>query len=63
MKADPKVSEGARLERRAMRSMLRRLLSIHGTNGPEGKVLSTALAFVLTRQQRYDRKGGGLGSR
>lgn len=61
MPADPKRSAGARVEREAFRRHLRRQLSIHGLNGPEGRALHAVLTFVLTRKQRYDRATGGLG--
>ena len=54
MKADPKVSLGARLERKAMRAYLRRAIR-------HRKTLDDALEFVLTRQERYDQKPNGLG--
>lgn len=54
MAADPKSSEGARLERRSIREYLRRAIKSR-------KSLADALAFVMTRQSRYDKKAGGLG--
>lgn len=56
MAADPKRSAGARLERRSVRDYLRRALKRKGT-------IEDALAFVMTRQSRYDKKSGGLGAR
>lgn len=56
MAADPKRSEGARLERKSIREYLRRALKRGGS-------VAAALAFVMTRQQRYDKKAGGLGSK
>jgi hypothetical protein len=53
---DPKVSAGARLERAAFRAYLRRLLKHQ-----DSPSLQSALAWVLKRQARYDRKAGGLG--
>lgn len=61
MKADPKESLGARLERKAMRAYLRRQLSIEGTNTATGRALHAALDWLLARSARYDRKAGGLG--
>lgn len=61
--ADQKYSAGARTERQAVRNYLRRQVSIHGTNRAEGRVLQGALAWVLTRQKRYDKKPGGLGKK
>ena len=57
MAADPKRSAGARLERKAIRAYLRRLLA-HDDANP---AIATALAWVLGRQKRYDSKSGGLG--
>lgn len=56
MPTNPKISLGARLERKAMRAHLRRLLS----HDPRNFSLQKALKFVLTRQERYDSKPGGL---
>ena len=50
-------SEGARLERKAFRAYLRREIKkplSHGT------VLGEVLAWVLGRQNRYDKRQGGL---
>jgi hypothetical protein len=63
-KANPLISEGARLERKAVRAYLRRQLErvrddIHieyATN-----VLEEALNWILARQKRYDARKGGLG--
>lgn len=60
MKADPKTSEGARLERRAMRDYLRRRMKCPECQ-PFYGFISETLAWVLRRQQRYDGKAGGLG--
>lgn len=56
MPTDPKRSEGARLERKAMRAYLRRLWTKTGD-----PTIAAALAWVLARQSRYDKKAGGLG--
>lgn len=56
--ADPKYSEGARYERRAMRSMLRRRIGAAGAAG--AKVYDDILQWVVRRQERYDKKPGGL---
>lgn len=68
MKADPKVSEGARLERQAFRAYLRRLRAVNAKHDAgsawaqaERNVIAVALNWVLTRQKRYDRRKGGLG--
>lgn len=63
MKADPKVSAGARLERAAMRNYLRRrlktaVLTMHAT-----EELEILLKWVLNRSRRYDREAGGLGKK
>ncbi len=51
--ADPKTSEGARLERKALRTHVRRAIARKWG-------LERVLKFVLTRQTRYDKKVGGL---
>lgn len=56
MATDLKFSAGARFERKAVRAYLRRILT--KTQAPE---VATALAWVLSRQSRYDKKAGGLG--
>jgi hypothetical protein len=66
--ADPKVGDGARLERRAWRERLRRQIRAY-RDSPDGErwmapavdVLQEELAWVLARQKRYDRAKGGLG--
>lgn len=64
MKADPKYSAGAREERRAFRAYLTRqmkkTITIQTANNYRLAV-SYALNFVKARQQRYDKKPGGLG--
>lgn len=61
MRADPKYSAGARLERKAIITHVRHLLSIFGRRRPEGKVLVTLEGWILLRQRRYDKRPGGLG--
>lgn len=66
MKASPAMSEGARLERKAFREYLRRLMRVElAQDYPEkfivGEVLEEAIDWVLQRQKRYDKKPGGLG--
>ena len=56
MKADPLVSEGARMERKAIRSYLRRLLKVN-----EMIDVQFVLDWVLKREKRYDKRAGGLG--
>lgn len=56
MTPDPKFSAGARYERKVFRAHLRRALLRGGT-------LASALAYVLSRQARYDKKPGGLGKK
>lgn len=56
MPADPKRSEGARLERAAVRAYLRRIAS-----KSQNPAIEQAIAWVLGRQKRYDAKTGGLG--
>jgi hypothetical protein len=62
MKADPKFSEGARMERKAFRDRLRRSLKDTLTP-PAQAVLQEELDWVLSRQKRYDSKPGGLGKK
>lgn len=57
MKADPKYSAGARAERAAFRRYLRRF------DPTDRRTVGDILAWVLARQQRYDRTAGGLGKR
>ncbi len=59
-KADPKVSQGARMERAAFRAYLRRRIK-HAVVDYDG--LSECLGWVLDRQQRYDKASGGLGKK
>ena len=59
MAADPKRSEGARLERKAFRSHLRRRLA-KASGAGEKDALDKTLKWVLTRSERYDKKAGGL---
>lgn len=59
MAADPKFSAGARLERKAFREYLRRLIKRHGTCA----VTDDALAWVLKREERYAVRPGGLGKK
>lgn len=66
-KSDPKLSEGARLERAAFRVYLRRQLNTMKIPGimPTARdlALQAALDWVLARQKRYDKKSGGLGKK
>lgn len=62
-KADPKLSEGARLERRATRAHLRSVLRQLETGvalSPMA-VVRGILDWTLKRSQRYDEAPGGLG--
>lgn len=61
----PLRSEGARVERKAVRAYLRR--QIRDVSSLEGvgtlfaeERLQAVLAWVLERQQRYDKRAGGL---
>jgi hypothetical protein len=58
-KADPKFSAGARLERRSMRTYLRRQLRAT----PSLTGLQAVLDWVFKRSARYDKASGGLGKR
>lgn len=64
-KADPKFSAGARAERKAIRTYLRRLLQrVNGYTPPAQQAagaVQQAIDFVVTRQGRYDAAPGGLG--
>lgn len=56
-------SAGAREERKAMRSYLRRQMAMVTGNHEAGHLYIPAqkvLDWVLDRQKRYDRKKGGL---
>jgi hypothetical protein len=59
--ADPKVSDGARQERKAMRAYLRRQIRSNKTLPIDIAVYETVLDWVLARQMRYDHAKGGLG--
>jgi hypothetical protein len=66
MKANPKESEGARLERTAFRIRLRRQIkkyrggqNVTYKNDIEAGSLETELQWLLRRQLRYDKREGG----
>jgi hypothetical protein len=60
----PELSEGARLERKAMRNYLRREMKKKVNGFPrsrlETELLELILNWVLARQKRYDKRKGGL---
>lgn len=59
----PLRSEGARLERKAMRAKLRRRIADMDRKHAYTSVrieLCRLLSWVLTREKRYDAKAGGL---
>ncbi len=58
-KPAPQASAGARYERAAFRAYLRRKLNALG-EGAEASSLGPVLEWVLQRQQRYDKRAGGL---
>lgn len=58
-KTDPLKSEGARAERKAMRSYLRRKIN-KGNLDAAAVELEAVLDWVITRQDRYDKRPGGL---
>ena len=61
MKADPRRSEGARVERAAFRAYLRRLLKrLESSTMGVTDVAQDALHWVLMRQKRYAKRPGGL---
>lgn len=67
-KANPLKSEGARLERKAVRTYLRQRIRhwdrLDAYGGPVGRVmLQEALDWILARQKRYDARPSGLGKR
>lgn len=53
-------SEGARVERKAIRAYLRRLLR-WTADASRVRAIEDVLKWVLSRQKRYDRRPGGLG--
>lgn len=57
MATDPQRSAGARLERKAIRTYIRRLQR----EAADHNLLEIILRWVLQRQQRYNRRKGGLG--
>jgi hypothetical protein len=59
MAADPKTSAGARAERKAFRTYIRRRMLYNSDDFS----LQDILDWVLTRQKRYDKHAGGLGKR
>ena len=60
-KTTPAKSEGARYERKAIRAYLRRQLNATPNGSSTATIaLRETLAWVLTRQKRYDKKAGGL---
>lgn len=63
MATDPLKSAGARLERKSMRAFLRRLSTstIKGNGTAEEiRMCEFILDWVIKRQERYDKKPGGL---
>jgi len=52
-------SEGGRLERKSTRAYLRRKLA-RGVTVDQAVVLTAAFDYVKSRQDRYDKKAGGL---
>lgn len=66
-KADPKLSEGARLERKAVLTYLRRKLRQCATREtytePMAAALTETIAWMVQRESRYSKRVGGLGSR
>ena len=56
------MSEGVRLERKAMRAYLRRQIAdTYFTL--EQKIFGQVLSWLLARQKRYDKRIGGLGKK
>lgn len=65
MSADPMVSEGARLERKAVRLRLRRMAKGYEANGDlrSKQAIDTELQWMLARHMRYEKMAGGLGNK
>ena len=63
MKADPRKSEGARMEREALREYLKRNIKKWASLKMLGEAMAfeKALKWVDGRHKRYDAKKGGLG--
>jgi hypothetical protein len=61
-RADPLKSKGARLERKAVRAYVRRVLR-HETDAWSASALKMVLRWLAGRQKRYDARPGGLGRR
>jgi hypothetical protein len=59
-KADPLKSEGARMERKAIRAYLRRMIKEWYTEY-DRELLNIILDWIDKRHKRYDAKKGGLG--
>lgn len=59
MKKNPARSEGARYERKAIREYLRRKIKNYSDKGAPVQY-QIVLDWVLERQERYDKKTGGL---
>lgn len=57
MAADPKTSEGARMERKAVLARLRRMKR----DGAQYANIDVLLRWMLKRDERYDKAKGGLG--
>lgn len=65
-KADPKLSEGARLERKAVLTYVRRKRrkmgeTFGGLALGEAVVLDEVIAWMVQRESRYSARPGGLG--
>lgn len=56
-------SEGARYERAAIRTRLRRRIKDEESrfHGAEVRLLTAELNWILARQKRYEQRPGGLG--
>ena len=62
----PERSDGARRERKAIRSYLRRYAHKLKTENPNSEMLfaiGDTLDWLLARSKRYDARPGGLGKR
>jgi hypothetical protein len=63
MAADPKVSYGARVERKAIIAHLRRKFDVFIKNGltREAAIAQQTIDYILGRDEEYNKRPGGLG--
>jgi hypothetical protein len=63
MVANPLKSAGARLERKSLRTYLRRKIASGQLALVEEETYKAVLDWVMKRQARYDKRVGGLGKK